>query len=67
MEGCSGDDILSRTLNLSRTKRDISLEQIREAIAANPFLQQQLSLETNSPEDRASAAQKAPIRINNCM
>uniref|UniRef100_A0A915E234 ZP domain-containing protein n=1 Tax=Ditylenchus dipsaci TaxID=166011 RepID=A0A915E234_9BILA len=43
VEGCPGDDIISRSLGL-RSKRYLSLDQIRAALAANPYLQQQLSL-----------------------
>lgn len=70
MEGCSGDDIITRSFGLNRLKRDISLEQIRDAIAANPFLQQQLSLsapdQTNQRLNSGSQQQSSPIRMNNC-
>ncbi|KAI6192867.1 hypothetical protein M3Y99_01913200 [Aphelenchoides fujianensis] len=53
VEGCAGDDLLSRTLGL-RSKRYVSLDQIRAAFSANPALQQQLALGTGAPGNQLS-------------
>uniref|UniRef100_A0AC34RIG4 ZP domain-containing protein n=1 Tax=Panagrolaimus sp. JU765 TaxID=591449 RepID=A0AC34RIG4_9BILA len=41
VDGCPKDDLLSRAFGL-RAKRDLSFDQIRAALVANPRLQQQL-------------------------
>ena len=43
VDGCPKDDFLSRAIGL-RAKRDLTFDQIRAALAANPQLQQQLAL-----------------------
>ncbi|CAD5228181.1 unnamed protein product [Bursaphelenchus xylophilus] len=48
VEGCPREDILSRSLGLRRRKRNLTLEQIRAALAANPLLQQQLALSSQN-------------------
>lgn len=76
VEGCPGDDIVSRTFGLNRAKRDgpeLSLEQIRAALAANPLLQRQIALAApNSPasppgqreQQHAASSNSAPLRMN---
>ncbi|KAI1703329.1 PAN domain-containing protein [Ditylenchus destructor] len=59
VEGCPGDDIISRSFGL-RAKRHLSLDQIRAALAANPYLQQQLTL-------GATQANPANSRMNNSL
>ncbi|KAI1713679.1 PAN domain-containing protein [Ditylenchus destructor] len=59
VEGCPGDDIISRSFGL-RAKRHLSLDQIRAALAANPYLQQQLTL-------GATQANQANSRMNNSL
>lgn len=51
VEGCPGDDLIARSFGFSkRAKRtqELTLEQIKAALAANPHLQQQLGLVTPS-------------------
>jgi len=56
VEGCIGDDLVSRSLGL-RAKRHLSVEQIRAALAANPYLQQQLSLsQSSNPSSRMNSS-----------
>ncbi|CAD5221579.1 unnamed protein product [Bursaphelenchus okinawaensis] len=47
VEGCPREDLLLRSLGL-RKKRNLTLEQIRAALAANPSLQKQLLSSQNS-------------------
>ncbi|KAI6236389.1 hypothetical protein M3Y95_00152400 [Aphelenchoides besseyi] len=53
VEGCAGDDLLSRTLGL-RSKRYVSLDQIRAAFSANPQLEKQLALGASAPGSQLS-------------
>ncbi|KAI6187212.1 hypothetical protein M3Y98_00218100 [Aphelenchoides besseyi] len=57
VEGCAGDDILSRTLGL-RSKRYVSLDQIRAAFSANPQLEKQLALGASAPGSQLTLQQQ---------
>uniref|UniRef100_A0A7E4VEE0 Apple domain-containing protein n=1 Tax=Panagrellus redivivus TaxID=6233 RepID=A0A7E4VEE0_PANRE len=57
VDGCPRDDLISRTFGL-RAKRQLSLEQIQAALAANPSLQHQLSLSSDSSQMSSSLSQQ---------
>ncbi|KAI6214167.1 hypothetical protein M3Y94_00236400 [Aphelenchoides besseyi] len=57
VEGCAGDDLLSRTLGL-RSKRYVSLDQIRAAFSANPQLEKQLALGASAPGSQLTLQQQ---------
>uniref|UniRef100_A0A0N5A937 ZP domain-containing protein n=1 Tax=Syphacia muris TaxID=451379 RepID=A0A0N5A937_9BILA len=44
VEGCTNNDLLTRAFGLWRTRRHLTIEDIRAALAANPDLQRQIRL-----------------------
>ena len=53
VDGCPRDDLISRSFGL-RAKRELSLDQIRAALAADPSLHEKLSLLPSSPTTKMS-------------